>query len=406
MEKTSEILFNFLRNLIYNPHKASLDLDSLAPEFKMLGQGLQLLSQMLNEERSFAKALAKGDLSMKPPSSQNELAAPLKALQASLRHITWQTQQVAGGDYSQQVDFMGEFSKAFNSMIEQLDTRQKALEKEIAVTKEKTHALEQSNSLLSTITSSIPQMIIVLREDSNEVLFQNTSAQIELYNNPSLRQVLRHLEYNPQNPNNKQTKLFKDSYDREKYISIRIYGLEWNGSKARAFLVSDVTAEQAFIKDLEQKANVDEMTQLHNRFYGMQTFQNWLDDNKSFSLCFVDLDNLKYVNDTFGHMEGDSYIINSANALKTFSQDTVVCRLGGDEFMVLVPDRNESQVNEEMGKISQEFERKHKASGKPYFARMSFGVAGVDPENQLSASQLLALADERMYEHKKSKTCV
>ena len=57
------------------------------------------------------------------PSPDNEIAASLKSLHASLKHLTWQAQQVAKGDYNQRVDFMGDFSIAFNNMIEQLNQR-------------------------------------------------------------------------------------------------------------------------------------------------------------------------------------------------------------------------------------------------------------------------------------------
>ncbi|HMN59506.1 MAG TPA: hypothetical protein PJ988_04040, partial [Anaerolinea sp.] len=78
--------------------------------------------------RRFARDLSKGDLSgelgVKGP-----LAGSLKALQANLRHLTWQVQQVAQGDYSQRVEFMGEFSAAFHEMTEGL-RRARAEERE------------------------------------------------------------------------------------------------------------------------------------------------------------------------------------------------------------------------------------------------------------------------------------
>jgi len=68
----------------------------------------------------FAMAIAKGDLSVTPGLYGGQLAGSLKALHASLRHLTWQTKQIAHGDLTQRVDFMGEFSEAFNSMVESL----------------------------------------------------------------------------------------------------------------------------------------------------------------------------------------------------------------------------------------------------------------------------------------------
>lgn len=69
--------------------------------------------------QSFALSIAKGDLSQSLK-TRGLMAGSLKALQANLRHLTWQTRMVAKGDLSQRVDFMGEFSDSFNSMVSSL----------------------------------------------------------------------------------------------------------------------------------------------------------------------------------------------------------------------------------------------------------------------------------------------
>jgi two-component system NtrC family sensor kinase len=74
------------------------------------------LTGYLDDLRSFVGALTTGDLTA-TIRRQGSLAGSLKGLHANLRHLTWQTQQVAEGDFSQRVDFMGEFSDAFNSMV-------------------------------------------------------------------------------------------------------------------------------------------------------------------------------------------------------------------------------------------------------------------------------------------------
>ncbi len=74
-----------------------------------------------NEMTEFVYNLGRGEINADPPRGNNMIIfQSLKALHASLRNLTWVTQQVAAGDFSQQVSFMGEFSAAFNSMTEQL----------------------------------------------------------------------------------------------------------------------------------------------------------------------------------------------------------------------------------------------------------------------------------------------
>ncbi|MES0338073.1 MAG: response regulator [Candidatus Magnetobacterium sp. LHC-1] len=67
-------------------------------------------------------SLAKGDIQYEAPRGKMQIAQSLKSLQASLRNLTWVTQQIAKGDFSHNVDFMGEFSEAFNSMARQLQS--------------------------------------------------------------------------------------------------------------------------------------------------------------------------------------------------------------------------------------------------------------------------------------------
>jgi len=125
VDPTAKILFDYLRDLIYSPTHAALDVENLPQGFRDLGNGLRYLAECIFETRKFAQALSKGDLDGPSPSPGNEIAAPLKSLHASLKHLTWQTQQVAQGDYQQRVEFMGDFSVAFSTMVQQLDERRK-----------------------------------------------------------------------------------------------------------------------------------------------------------------------------------------------------------------------------------------------------------------------------------------
>jgi two-component system sensor histidine kinase/response regulator len=73
-----------------------------------------------NSSTDLVYTLSRGDLSFEAPKGKLLILQSLKNLQASLRHLTWATQQIARGDFSHVIDFMGEFSVAFNSMTQQL----------------------------------------------------------------------------------------------------------------------------------------------------------------------------------------------------------------------------------------------------------------------------------------------
>ncbi|MGD9975167.1 MAG: GGDEF domain-containing protein [Desulfatirhabdiaceae bacterium] len=82
--------------------------------------GFADLYKTLLEVRHAIMAIASGDL-MYPIHMKGYVPGAIKGMQASLRHLSWQTKAIASGDYSQRVDFMGEFSEAFNTMVMQLD---------------------------------------------------------------------------------------------------------------------------------------------------------------------------------------------------------------------------------------------------------------------------------------------
>ena len=81
---------------------------------------LKRLSEYFSAIQHFTVALGNGDLTASLKGFGGPVAGGLKALQASLRHLTWQTRQVAAGDFSQRVDFMGDFASSFNTMVASL----------------------------------------------------------------------------------------------------------------------------------------------------------------------------------------------------------------------------------------------------------------------------------------------
>ena len=86
-------------------------------------QAVSYINQFINEYNSGTDSvytLSRGDLNFEVPKGKLLILQSLKNLQASLRHLTWTTQQIAMGDFSHEVDFMGDFSAAFNSMTQQL----------------------------------------------------------------------------------------------------------------------------------------------------------------------------------------------------------------------------------------------------------------------------------------------
>ena len=102
------------------------------------------------EVREFVLPLSSGELGNAAFTPDNYLASPLREFQSQLRHLTWQAQQVASGDYAQRVDFMGDFATAFNAMVEALDVQRGELQLRIAQLEDALAQVKQLEGLLPT----------------------------------------------------------------------------------------------------------------------------------------------------------------------------------------------------------------------------------------------------------------
>ncbi|MCL2000097.1 MAG: diguanylate cyclase, partial [Planctomycetes bacterium] len=401
MNPAAELLLEYLGDLLYTPNEARLDVESLPEDFRDLGRGLLVFQETLDELRSFAMDLSKGNLAMEPP-ARNELAAPLKSLHASLRHLTWQSKQVAMGDYRQRVQFMGEFSDAFNTMIHQLDERRQSLLDEIEKSQQKTLALEQSVTLFTALTQFAPQWIIALERENKSILFANQAAKNMLSTNTALAARLwAWVEEDADIREEAHTDTIEITTAQNTwYLSVAVHPLAWPPYQAVIVIVDDESEARKRLQELENVAYSDSLTNVSSRFIGMRILHEWIDARKNFCICFVDIDYLKYVNDTFGHSAGDEYIISVAKLLNSFSRDALVCRLGGDEFMVLQRDWTEQRAEDRFSELRGELGLQNTGPGQPYTRSISYGVVEVPSDNSIPESELLSAADEKMYRFK------
>ena len=152
-------------------------------------------------------------------------------------------------------------------------------------------------------------------------------------------------------------------------------------------------------------AITDELTGLYNRrgFLASATHQLKLAKRNSqgLLLLFCDVDNLKGINDSCGHREGDLAIIRTADALeKTFRDSDILSRLGGDEFAVLASVASVPNEQAIVPRIEKNLEKAN-AEESRYTLSCSIGIARFNPETASSLGELMARADQDMYLHKK-----
>ena len=160
-------------------------------------------------------------------------------------------------------------------------------------------------------------------------------------------------------------------------------------------------------RELRYLALTDDLTCLFNRrgFFAAATQQLKLAkrNGQSLLLLFCDVDNLKKINDTYGHHEGDLALIRTADALEqSFRGSDILSRLGGDEFVALASETS-NQTQEVILRRLEKNLKKSSATEPRYTLSLCVGVARFDPKRATTLGELMVQADKAMYE-KKRKT--
>lgn len=155
-------------------------------------------------------------------------------------------------------------------------------------------------------------------------------------------------------------------------------------------------------------ALVDELTGLYNRrgFLTLARQQLKMADRlgKRMSQVFVDLDGLKWINDTFGHPEGDRALIETADLLRdTFRESDIVARIGGDEFVVLAFETPGMSAELFGARLTIALAARNARPERRYPLALSMGVASYDPAIPCAIDDLLERADQLMYADKHGK---
>lgn len=173
-------------------------------------------------------------------------------------------------------------------------------------------------------------------------------------------------------------------------------------------LIRDITERKITEDNLRSLSVTDDLSGLYNRrgfsLASEQELKHALRRKEGLVLLFFDIDNLKMINDTFGHPEGDKAIKEAAQTLRaTFRESDIIARWGGDEFVVLaldVPQGRTPILLQRLDQIMQEYNQKQTTTRKISF---SSGTAYCDPEIPLSLAEMERMADEMMYKNKQEK---
>ncbi len=170
--------------------------------------------------------------------------------------------------------------------------------------------------------------------------------------------------------------------------------------------IENITERKFLEEKIRTISITDELTDLYNRrgFFTLaeQQIRLSLRTGERFALFFIDLDGMKWINDTLGHHEGDGALMAVAQILKdTFRRSDIIGRMGGDEFAVLAVGAGDAQSL--TSRLRANVEKFNNGDGRDWPLSLSMGLARCEPEHFCSFEALIAEADAAMYEEKRRK---
>ena len=398
-DKEIDSLCLAIDNLLLNKlGESSLDENLFSPQYQALVTRINRLQQIFQQLNNFTRALSQGNLEEHFPDRRNYLAACLKQLHSQLKHLTWQAQCVAKGDYNQIIDFMGDFSEAFNTMVVQL--------------KERDIAMAAQRDAMKMVFDNIEPLIIVDEENRYFSFYFNHKASVrfQITDNdiqksaeqvPFLEKVLQ-LEVG-------SNELFDN--DTGRWYTIVTSYLPWiDGKNSILIYCIDITAYKQRENDLRHVANTDQLTGLYNRRAFDDAFDRMLEqsrhNNEPLSLLIIDIDYFKHINDTYGHLHGDKVLVVLAKSLLSaiLRQNDMITRYGGEEFAVLLPSTHKfgaislaESMRLSIQKISIPYDQDPSCHTR---ITISIGATTCIPSDSDTPESIIDTADKALYEAK------
>ena len=403
-----------LQILIDTLHKGNLP-NQLSSDLSE-NERFQELLLNLDALRKFGLALSKGDLSQNL-TIKGALAGSLKNLQATLIHLTWQTQVIAEGDFSQRVDFMGEFSIAFNQMVEHLEKARSELKQSEAVYR----SMFENNRAVQLLVDGTSGLIVDANPAacnfygySHEELCRKSIIDIQLTPTEQISNFLQEIQSNDRNkPFIIPQKLANDEirtveiYSSPIEISQKtlLYSIVHNITErklAEDSLQSRMREIEALQSELREQAIRDPLTGLYNRRYWKEIidheFKRAVRSHSPIGIMMLDIDHFKKVNDTYGHPMGDRVLVSLGKLLNNnIRGEDIACRFGGEEFIVLLPGATHEITFNKAESLRLKFQslvvqnETHQIK-----STISIGVA-VFPDHGNNSQDLLSKVDHALY---------
>lgn len=187
-------------------------------------------------------------------------------------------------------------------------------------------------------------------------------------------------------------------------VEVRVVETTWGDSAARLVSMWDVTENVRLRQQLEELSLTDELTGLANRRGFMllaEQQRKLVARGHAIVLLYMDLNDFKPINDTFGHAAGDEALTETAQILLRCVRDSdILARMGGDEFAALLVDAEAAFVQRAPRRVQQAFTERNATASTPYDLSISIGAVAYLGEEPCTLEELISAADEAMYKDK------
>ena len=401
-----KIIEESLQKVLDGKSYTTVPLKGLPTELLPIIEKINIINDNINDMNRCVFEMAKGNISIAMPKTDNHISDSVRELQKSLIHLNWQTQQVASGDYNRVNDFMGDFSVSFNEMVVKL--------------RERESFLNAQNDIFSAIFDHIESLFIVEHKNRNEAFFINKMARKTFNINSNtfnLSEVVEKSGFLKQlfSMETADEKIQQELFDTDtgQWYSIFISNLCWiDGRDAVLIYMMNITHHKQLQIKLEQESRTDALTGvLNRRMLENQMHSDWelyKASLRPIAVLMIDIDFFKVYNDTYGHLQGDVCLKYVANTLVNMTKncDSMVVRFGGEEFVVMLPGYDAIKAITLADKIRiavQDMDiPSHDGSPGTTKTKISIGVASLIPTNEIKPEDLLHLADEALYRAKKT----
>jgi diguanylate cyclase (GGDEF)-like protein/PAS domain S-box-containing protein len=191
------------------------------------------------------------------------------------------------------------------------------------------------------------------------------------------------------------------------WLDVRVQSCSLGGAAASLWTIADVTLRKIYEDRLHHQANFDPVTHLPNRWLALDRLVHAIVTGRrrfrKVGVLFIDIDDFKAINDTFGHATGDRFLRQLGERIRLcVREEDTVARIGGDEFTVILPDLRSVADAEQVGrKIIEAVGAPFSLDGREAFVGASVGIT-ISPEDGVDAETLLGNADAAMYKAKSS----